>query len=158
MAEETVKVSPMVIAQATPTPAPVPAPARVSSAAPKFVLVVEDDVFLSSLLISRLQQAGLTVQKATTGEEALARLRGGTVPSLILLDIILPQKSGFEVLAEIQADPNLQKAPVIITSNLGQEGDMQRGKQLGAVGYFVKAQTPIEDLVAKVKEIVDGKA
>lgn len=152
---EAAKVAPMVIAQATPTPAP--APVRVSPPAPKFVLVVEDDVFLSSLLVSRLQQAGLTVQKATTGEEALERLRGGTVPSLILLDIILPQKSGFEVLAEIQADPNLQKAPVIITSNLGQQGDMERGKQLGAVDYFVKAQTPIEDLVAKVKGIVEGK-
>lgn len=121
------------------------------------VLVVEDDVFLSNLLVSRLKQAGLGVQKAMTGEEALQILRGGTVPSLILLDIILPQKSGFEVLEEIQADPNLQKAPVIIASNLGQESDVERGKQLGVVGYFVKAQTPMDQLVAKVKAVVEGK-
>jgi len=152
MAEEAVKVAPMVLSQGMPAPAPLPV-AKVKS-----VLVVEDDVFLSGLLVSRLQQAGLTVQKAMTGEEALEILRGGTVPSLILLDIILPKKSGFEVLEEIQADPNLQKAPVIITSNLGQESDIKKGKQLGVVGYFVKAQTPIEQLVAKVKGIVEGKA
>ena len=151
MAEGTAKVAPMVISQSTPAPAPMP------GVKAKAVLVVEDDVFLSNLLVSRLQQAGLKVQKAMTGEEALEILRGGTVPSLILLDIILPRKSGFEVLEEIQADPNLQKAPVIITSNLGQESDIQKGKELGVVDYFVKAQTPIEQLVAKIKGIVEGK-
>ena len=152
MAEELIKVSPMVIAEKISVPAPMPiiTPA-------KSVLVVEDDVFLSGLLVSRLEQAGLSVQKAMTGEEALKILRSGTIPSLILLDIILPEKSGFEVLEEIQADPNLQKAPVIITSNLGQESDIQKGKELGVVHYFVKAQTPIEELVAKVKEITEGK-
>ena len=152
MAEETVKIAPMILSQRTPAPAPLPV------AAVKSVLVVEDDVFLSGLLVSRLQQAGLKVQKAMTGEEALEILRGGTVPSLILLDIILPKKSGFEVLEEIQADPNLQKAPIIITSNLGQENDIKRGKQLGVVDYFIKAQTPIEKLVARVKGIVEGKS
>ena len=152
MAEGTAKVAPMVISQGTPAPAPMP------GVKAKAVLVVEDDVFLCNLLVSRLQQAGLKVQKAMTGEEALEILRGGTVPSLILLDIILPRKSGFEVLEEIQSDPNLQKAPVIITSNLGQESDIQKGKELGVVDYFVKAQTPIEQLVAKIKGIVEGKA
>src|SRR3989344_7916701 len=151
MAETVTKTTSATFPQGMPAPSPMPA-------AVKSILVVEDDVFLSSLLVSRLQQAGLNVQKAMTGEEALEMLRGGTVPSLILLDIILPQKSGFEVLEEIQADPNLQKAPVIITSNLGQESDIQKGKELGVVDYFVKAQTPIEQLVAKIKGIVEGKA
>ena len=142
----------MVIAEKTSAPAPMPIVTPSKS-----VLVVEDDVFLSGLLVSRLEQAGLSVQKAMTGEEALKILRSGTIPSLILLDIILPEKSGFEVLEEIQADPNLQKAPVIITSNLGQESDIQKGKELGVEHYFVKAQTPIEELVAKVKEITEGK-
>ena len=92
-----------------------------------------------------------------TGEEAVQILRNQPAPDLILLDIILPQKSGFDVLEEIQGDPNLQKAPVIITSNLGQEADIKRGKELGVVDYFVKAQTPIDQLVAKVKEAVDKK-
>lgn len=120
----------------------------------KTVLLVEDDVFLSNLLMTRLQKAGLRVVKAMTGEEALAILRGADVPDLILLDIILPQKSGFEVLEEIQSDPNLNKAPVIITSNLGQESDIQKGKKLGVISYFVKAQTPIDKLVEEIQKIL----
>lgn len=120
----------------------------------KTVLLVEDDVFLSNLLMTRLQKAGLRVVKAMTGEEALTILRGADVPDLILLDIILPQKSGFEVLEEIQSDPNLNKAPVIITSNLGQESDIQKGKKLGVISYFVKAQTPIDKLVEEIQKIL----
>jgi len=123
----------------------------------KTILLVEDDVFLSNLLMTRLQKAGLKVMKAMTGEEALAILRGADVPDLILLDIILPQKSGFEVLEEIQSDPNLNKAPVIITSNLGQESDIRRGKQLGVINYFVKAQTPIDKLVEEIQKILQKK-
>lgn len=118
------------------------------------ILLVEDDVFLSNLLITRLQKAGLKVIKAMTGEEALNILKGDQRPDLILLDIILPQKSGFEVLEEIQADPTLNKAPVIITSNLGQESDIARGKELGVVQYFVKAQTPIDKLVDEILKIL----
>jgi len=123
----------------------------------KTILLVEDDVFLSNLLMTRLQKVGLRVMKAMTGEEALAILRGAEVPDLILLDIILPQKSGFEVLEEIQSDPNLNKAPVIITSNLGQASDIQKGKKLGVINYFVKAQTPIDKLVEEVQKIINKK-
>lgn len=141
-----------------PAPMPAAAPAaQTAQVAPtnqKTILVVEDDVFLANLIVTRMQKAGLSVLKAMTGEEAIEILRGEKKPDLILLDIILPQKSGFEVLEEIQADPNLQKAPVIITSNLGQESDIQKGKELGVIDYFVKARTPIDQLVAKVKEIV----
>lgn len=121
----------------------------------KTILLVEDDVFLSNLLMTRLQKVGLRVIKAMTGEEALNILRGTDLPDLILLDIILPQRSGFEVLEEIQSDPNLNKALVIIISNLGQESDVQRGKQLGAISYFVKAQTPIDKLVGEIQKILD---
>jgi len=133
----------------------VPDPKAVPQHGSKTVMVVEDDAFLSNLLVTRLRGVGLNVIKASTGEEALNVLRTQEPPSLILLDIILPEKSGFEVLEEIQSDPNLQKAPVIIASNLGQETDVERGKQLGVIDYFVKAQTPIEDLVNKVKGIVE---
>jgi len=118
------------------------------------ILLVEDDVFLSNLLLTRLQKAGFRVVKAMTGEEALGVLRSAEAPDLILLDIILPQKSGFEVLEEIQSDPNLNKAPVIITSNLGQETDIKRGKQLGVISYFVKAQTTIDKLVGEIQKIL----
>ena len=119
----------------------------------KKVLLVEDDKFLSSLLKNRLERDGIKVFHAENGDVALAILKEET-PDLILLDIILPQKSGFEVLEEIKQNPLLQKSPVIIISCLGQEGDVARGKDLGAIEYFVKAQTSIEDLVKKIKEFM----
>lgn len=69
-----------------------------------------------------------------------------TKPDLILLDIILPKISGFELLETLRADPQFERAPVIIISNLGQESDVARGTALGAVQYFVKAKVSIEDL------------
>lgn len=121
----------------------------------KTVLLVEDDVFLSQLLSTRLQRAGVTVIKAHDGDEALKALES-TKPDLILLDIILPRKSGFEVMEEIQSNPLIQKAPIVVISNLGQESDVARGKQLGAMGYYVKAKTSIEDLIGKIKTFLDN--
>jgi len=121
----------------------------------KTVLLVEDDRFLSSLLKNRLTKEGVNVLYAEDGEVALQILRDQRV-DLVLLDIILPKKSGFEVLEEIQQNPLLKNGPVIIISNLGQEGDMARGKELGAIEYFVKAQTSIDDLVKKIKEFIQA--
>ena len=116
------------------------------------ILLVEDDLFLSSLLKNRLEKEKFEVLAAHDGDEALKLLRDSK-PDLILLDIILPGKSGFEVLEEMQADPQLRdkvKIPVVIISNLGQESDLERGRELGVVDYFVKARISIDDLVKKV--------
>ena len=116
------------------------------------ILLVEDDQFLSSLLKNRLEKEKFEVKLAHNGAEALTALRE-MKPDLILLDLILPGKSGFEVLEEMRADPQLRdriSIPVVIISNLGQESDMERGKELGAVDYFVKAKISIDDLVKKV--------
>lgn len=123
----------------------------------KKVLVIEDDAFLSQLLANRLKKAGMNVLRAADGEEGLKVLRAN-LPHLVLLDLILPQKSGFEVLEEMRADPSIQGIPVIIISNLGQESDISKGKELGAVEYFVKAKTSIDGLVERVKAILDSGA
>ena len=116
------------------------------------VLLVEDDPFLSSLLKNRLQKEGLEVNLAKDGEEALNSLKSAK-PDLILLDLILPKKSGFEVMEEIRNDPQMQsqEVPIIIISNLGQPEDVSRGQELGAIEYFVKAKTSIDELVEKIK-------
>jgi DNA-binding response OmpR family regulator len=90
---------------------------------------------------------------ARDGEEALKFLADSR-PALILLDLILPKKSGFEVLEKIFTDPQLKDMPVIIISNLGQTSDIQRGKELGAVEYFVKAKISIDDLILRIKEFL----
>ncbi len=119
----------------------------------KKVLVVEDETFLSQLLKNRLTKEGINVITARDGEEAINILKTEK-PDLILLDLILPKKSGFEVLEQIQSDPLLKSAPVVITSNLGQDSDVARGKSLGAVAYFIKAQTSMDDLISNIEQFL----
>lgn len=115
----------------------------------KKILLVEDDPFLSSLLKNRLSKEQIDVQHAHDGQEALDILKT-TKPDLILLDLILPKKSGFEVMEGVRQDPQLANAPIIIISNLGQTEDIQKGQELGAVEYFIKAKTSIDDLVGNI--------
>lgn len=119
----------------------------------KKILLVEDDQFLSVLLKNRFQQEGFEIVLANNGEEALKILKEGKF-DLILMDIILPAKSGFEAMEAITASPQYGRTPIIIVSNLGQESDIARGKELGAIEYFVKAQTPIDELIRRVKEFL----
>ncbi|MBI2035193.1 MAG: response regulator [Candidatus Liptonbacteria bacterium] len=118
---------------------------------PKKILLVEDDPFLSSLLKSRLSKEGFALIYAADGEEALA-LAQKEKPDLVLLDLILPKKSGFEVLEVMRLDPRLEKTPIMIVSNLGQDSDMVRGRELGAIAYFIKAKTSIDLLVKEIKD------
>jgi two-component system alkaline phosphatase synthesis response regulator PhoP len=119
----------------------------------KKILFIEDDPFLSSLLGNRLKKEGFDVTAAKNGSEAVKALKSA-VPDLVLLDIILPGKSGFEVMEDIKSDPQISKTPIIIISNLGQETDIERGKELGAVEYIVKAQISIDELVGKIKNFL----
>jgi len=119
----------------------------------KKILVVEDDPFLSNLLKIRLEKERLNVILAKDGDEAIKKIQE-TDPDLILLDLILPKKSGFEVLQNISLDPNFKNKPVVIISNLGQTIDVQKAKELGAVEYFIKAKISIDDLILKIKEFI----
>lgn len=120
------------------------------------ILLIEDDPFLSSVLRMKLEKESFKVIRAADGDEALNFLiEQGVKPDLILLDLILPKKNGFEVLETIRQDPLLEKLPVIIISNLGQPSDIERGKALGVIDYFIKARLSIEELVNKVKKEVE---
>jgi len=120
---------------------------------PKRILLVEDDPFLSSLLGNRLKREGFEVFLVKDGSEALKAMRAQPV-DLVLLDIILPGKSGFEVLEDIKGDPQISNLPVIIISNLGQETDIEKGKELGVIDYIVKARISIDDLIKKAREFL----
>jgi Response regulators consisting of a CheY-like receiver domain and a winged-helix DNA-binding domain len=117
------------------------------------ILVVEDDPFLSNLLKLRLQKSKWKLFQPLMAMKLLKL--NETEPDLILLDLILPKKSGFEVLESISKNPSLRTKPVIIISNLGQTSDIQKGKELGAVEYFVKAKISIDDLIFKIKEFLN---
>jgi PleD family two-component response regulator len=127
--------------------------APVSTSPKKKVLLVEDDTFLSSLLELKLEQEGFEIEKAMDGEEAFTILET-FVPDLILLDLILPKRNGFEYLELIRQDPRFNKIPVIITSNLGQDSDVARGKTFGVIEYIVKNKLSIDELIGKVRDEV----
>jgi len=119
----------------------------------KKILLVEDDSFLSSLLKNRLQKEGFEVIVAKDGDEAVNYLKN-IKPDLLLLDLILPKKTGFEVMEELRSNPQLQgnvNLPIIVISNLGQQEDVTKSRQLGAIEYYVKAKVSIDELIEKIK-------
>lgn len=119
----------------------------------KKILLVEDDQFLGSLMKNRFIKEGFDTDWVTNGDEAIAKLKEAP-HDLILMDIILPGASGFEVMEKIIAEPQAGSTPIIIISNLGQQSDIARGRELGAAAYLVKADTPIDVLVQKVREFL----
>ena len=121
------------------------------------VLLAEDDRFLRKAAETALKRHGFTVVAAVDGEEAL-RLARAAPPDLVLLDLIMPRMQGFEVLRALKADPATAPIPVVILSNLGQDGDMKQAMDAGAAGYFVKANFSLQDLVKRVGELVAERA
>lgn len=120
------------------------------------VLLAEDDRFLRRAASAGLRQQGFTVLTAEDGEQALTVARAER-PDLVLLDLIMPKLSGFEVLKALKEDPATTRIPVIVLSNLGQHQDMDRAMTLGATAYFIKAHLSLHELVKKVAEVLgDG--
>lgn len=121
------------------------------------ILFVDDDNFLRKVYKSELTEQGYEVILAADGEEGLEKAQI-TDPDLIILDMIMPQKNGFEVLMELQKNPATQNTPVIILSNLGQEDDIKKGLDLGAVDYLVKDNITLSTIVEKVEQYLNSKS
>jgi len=117
----------------------------------KKVLIVEDDTQIADIYKMRLSGKGYEVDIAKDGEEGIKKIMSFN-PDLILLDLMIPIKNGFDVLREIKADEDLKDIPVIILSNLGQGPDIERSKDLGAVDYLVKSDTSTKDTIDKIRK------
>ena len=118
------------------------------------ILIIEDDKFLSLILKGRLEKEGFKVFQAFDGNEALEILTKD-IPDMILLDLIMPNMSGFEFLEVLRSDPQYASIPVVVVSNLGQESDMEKAKSLGVVEYYVKFRTSVDNLVLNVKSLLE---
>lgn len=116
----------------------------------KKILIVEDDQFLAKMLARTLEVEKYETILASTGKEGLTKV--AEKPSLIILDIILPDIDGFELLKRFKEDKVIKKIPVLIISNLGQEEDVQQGLKLGAADYIVKSDFSLDDCVKRVKK------
>lgn len=117
------------------------------------ILIVEDDNFLANTCRVKCESEDFETRIASTGVEAL-KIMHEFEPDLIILDILLPEKNGFEFLEDISKNPKWSKIPVIIASNLGQEDDIKKGLDLGAKDYFVKSNVSLEEMIEKIRKYI----
>lgn len=120
----------------------------------KKILLIEDDENLIRSLTDFIKKEGFEIISAMNGEEGIKKA-GIINPDLILLDIILPKKNGFAVLEELKKDENLKNIPVVILTNLEEEKDIEKALSLGAYTYLVKANYSLDDILKKVREILE---
>jgi two-component system alkaline phosphatase synthesis response regulator PhoP len=113
------------------------------------ILLVEDDKFLRRACEVSLQKRGFTVLTAVDGEDGLRQAREGA-PNLILLDMLMPKLSGIETLEALKKDEQTRSIPVVILSNSSIDAKVQKAKELGAIGYLVKASLSLQELGDKV--------
>ncbi|NBD74207.1 response regulator [Patescibacteria group bacterium] len=109
------------------------------------VLIIEDDPILGDL-VELIIKKSFTVHLAATGEQADAYLEAHDTPDIILIDIILPDANGFDILRKIRSHPTHQSALCVMFTNLSQESDKKRAFELGADEYFVKADLDLDKL------------
>ncbi len=122
----------------------------------KKILIAEDEPDMRAILKGMVEGAGYSVLEAEDGQEALD-LAIKEELDLILLDIMMPKLSGFEVLEKMKYNPKTQDIPVIILSNLGQEKEVNRGKALGAVDYLIKADVHLTEVLDKIDKYTGEK-
>lgn len=117
----------------------------------KILLLVEDDFFLRGLMCKKLELEGYVVIEAENGKFALEELKKNNI-DLMLLDLVMPEMDGFEVLEIVSKDSKLSQIPIIILSNLGQKERVDRAIALGVKDYIVKAHFTPGEIVEKVKK------
>jgi len=120
------------------------------------ILIAEDEHALSEVVKEEFKAEGFDVNVAKNGEEALSMAKK-IHPDAMLLDLIMPKKSGLDVLKEIKEDSALRDMPVIILSNLADDENIKKGLALGAVDYFVKTQHSVYEVIEKVQKYLQKK-
>lgn len=119
----------------------------------KKILIIEDDLTLRKVLSEFLETEGFLVKTASDGEEGVNLINSSDF-DVVLLDIILPKKNGFEVLKEIRDNKEKSKVPFILLTNLGSLDDIEKALELGATTYLVKGDYQIKEVVEKIKEVL----
>ncbi|NCU42637.1 MAG: response regulator [Candidatus Moranbacteria bacterium] len=119
----------------------------------KNILIVEDDSSMRDLLEEAFVHARFNVYISKDGEDAIDKI-ARYIPDVVLLDIILPKKDGFEVLKQIRENPSLKSIPVILLTNLERSEDVERALSFGATTYLVKSNYALREIVEKVKTLV----
>lgn len=119
------------------------------------ILIIDDEKPLLKLYSVLLAKENIDVGFVTEGNLAFARVKE-TMPDLVLLNLMLPKKNGFDVLAELKANAETKSVPVVIFSNLSQEMDIAKAKDMGAIDYIVKPNIPLAEVVSMIKNYLSG--
>ncbi len=119
------------------------------------LVIVEDEESLRTMYATRFKQSGYEVQEASNGADGLKLIRE-TKPDLVLLDILMPKVSGFDVLRELKADkdPAVSSIPVIFLTNLAEDAGFKQGQELGAAGYVMKVNRTPDETVHYVNAVI----
>ncbi len=118
------------------------------------ILLVEDDAFLANIYKTKFEMEGFKVSVSENGEEGLKDAKKKK-PDIILLDILLPKMDGYTVLHNLKQDAELKNVPVILLTNLGQKDDVEKGLEMGAADYLIKAHFKPSETVAKVRKVLN---
>jgi adenylate cyclase len=118
------------------------------------ILLAEDDKLISNSLCDALKQNGFEAFPAYDGEEAVAKAKE-IKPDLMLLDIMMPKLDGISVLWELKANPETAQTPVVVLTNIGDVETISKIVEAGAVDYLLKSDQSVDDIIQKVKDVLD---
>ena len=121
------------------------------------ILIVDDDSFLLDMYALKFSQNNFEVHTSTNGKEAIEKVKGGLAPDVILVDIIMPEMDGFEMLEKINQNNLAPGAVKIILSNKSEQADIDRGKSLGVSGYIIKASSTPQEVIEQVRGVLNPK-
>jgi CheY-like chemotaxis protein len=118
----------------------------------KTIMIAEDDAFIGDIYEVKLKDAGYDVILASNGREAIEKLEAGAKPHIMLLDIVMPDMDGFDVLEAINNREEWKSIPVVLLTNLSQKEDVERGMSLGAKDFLIKSHFTPSEVLAKVQK------
>lgn len=119
----------------------------------KQILLIEDDPFLIDIYTTKLKETEFLVEVVNDGEKVLNKIKEKK-PDLIVLDIVLPHIDGWELLKQIKSNPEFKNIEIIIISNLGQKEEVEKGIELGATKYLIKAHYTPTQVVEEIKKVL----
>lgn len=118
----------------------------------KKVLIIEDDDFLQGLEATKIKNSGFEVISAQTGEDAMKKILEPNI-NIILLDLLLPNFSGFEILKKIKSTDTTKNIPVIVFSNMSEAEDVKKATQLGANKFMIKSNFSLDELLKEINKL-----
>lgn len=127
------------------------------TAGKKTLLIVDDDKFLLDMYSVKFREAGFEVALSPSAAEALEKIHGGLSPDVILLDVVMPEMNGIELLKRLREEEGGRHASIIMLSNQGQQSDIDEAKKFGVDGYIIKANSIPSEVLDKVNDVIAHK-